>query len=151
MRVPCKSDIPNDPYCRAIDLRYGAITRRLGGGYMSARLVWSSQGGHGGPDALVIGESGGSGGYAELFAITAGRTVDVKKLASERLEGLHARAGTARLHIDLPFDIEFFNGAPHAGAIIVPIPTIWRKGDFSADLSKLVQQPPLSPPAGILR
>ena len=61
---------------------------------MSARLVWSAPHGHDSPDALVIGESGGSGGYAELFAITAGPPVRVKRLAGERLEGVHAKAGT---------------------------------------------------------
>jgi hypothetical protein len=43
---------------------------------------------------------------------------------------VHAKADTSKLKIDLPFDVEFFNGAPHAGAVIVPIPTVWRNGDF---------------------
>lgn len=141
IRSHCKSDIPDDQYCRAIDLRDRGSTRRLGSGYARVRLVWSARRRNGSPDALVIGESGGSGGYAELFAITAGRNVGIKKFAGERLEGVHAKADTSKLKIDLPFDVEFFNGAPHAGAVIVPIPTVWRNGDFSADLSLLVERP----------
>jgi hypothetical protein len=143
LRTACKSDDPNGKSCRAIDLRAGTRNQRLGAGYMGARLLWSGSAGARGPDALVVGESGGSGGYAELFAVTLGHRVIVKKLAGERLEGLHAKSAASELRLELPFDIEFFNGAPHAGATTVPIPTIWRDGDFSADLSVLVQ-PPLS-------
>lgn len=141
VRTACKPDISADLNCRAIDLRVGSRTRQLGTGYMLARLIWSAHGGHRGPDALVIGESGGSGGYAELFAVTVGRNNEIKKLNGERLEGLRATSNATTLQIDLPFDLEFFNGAPHSGATIVPIPTIWRNGDFSADMSALVQPP----------
>lgn len=141
VRSQCKSDIPDDQYCRAIYLQHGGSSERLGGGYIRVRLVWSAPSRVGRPDALVIGESGGSGGYAELFAITASPTVEVKRLTGERLQGLRVKARTEQLKIDLPFDVEFFNGAPHAGAAIVQIPTIWKNGDFAADLSALVKPP----------
>jgi hypothetical protein len=129
------------PDCQAIDLRQHDVVRRLGGGYMRVRLVWSGRSRAGSPDALIIGEHGGSGGSGDLFAVTAGRRVVVRKLAGERLAGLRAGGRSGGLHLDLPFDVEYFNGAPHAGARIVPIPTIWREGDFSADIPALVRAP----------
>ena len=79
VRSQCKSDILTINI--AVPLIYGMEGAADGssGGYMSARLVWSAPHGHGSPDALVIGETGGSGGYAELFAITAGPTVQVEE------------------------------------------------------------------------
>jgi hypothetical protein len=139
----CRSDIPDDNSCRAIELRKGGGTVRLGGGYMQARLLWSGSGPGEGPDALVLGESGGSGGYGELFAVTLGTTPTVRKLAGERLDQLAADRAAKALHLTVPFDIEFFNGAPHSGARIVPIPTRWSNGDFTADIPALVR-PPMS-------
>jgi hypothetical protein len=134
----CKSDSDTDTSCRGLALRTGGRTKPLGGDYMRARLLWSRTSTGAGLDALVIGESGGSGGYAELFAVTLSPKPAVAKYASERLEGMKAAASAGPLHIDLPFDIEFFNGAPHAGAVAVPIPTIWRNGNFAADMSALL-------------
>jgi len=141
IRAACKSDDPNDRSCRAIDLREGQHTQRLGTGYIAVRLVWSGHSSGATPDALVIGESGGSGGYAELFAVTLDHGAKVQKLVGERLEGVQAKPSTARLRLNLPFDIEHFNGAPHAGTSSVPIPTVWKDGDFLADVAALVQPP----------
>jgi hypothetical protein len=133
----CKSDSDTDTSCRGLALRKGGRMTPLGDDYMRARLLWSRKSAGAGPDALVIGESGGSGGYAELFAVTLSPKPAVAKFASERLEGMKVPAA-GPLHFHLPFDIEFFNGAPHAGAVAVPIPTIWRNGDFAADMPALL-------------
>jgi hypothetical protein len=85
-----------------------------------------------------VGDSGGSGGYGELFAVTFSPQPAAAKYAGERLDTVKAESSAGPLRLTLPFDIEFFNGAPHAGAIIVPIPTIWRNGDFAADMSALL-------------
>jgi hypothetical protein len=87
---------------------------------------------------LVLGDYGGSRGLADLFAVTLGRSPIVQKYSSERVGQLRARRA-ASLRLDLPFDIEFFNGAPDAGATIVRIPTVWKNGDLSADISALVR------------
>ena len=134
----CTSDIENDTSCRGLALRQGGRVEPLGRGYMSAKLLWSRKAGGAGPDVLVLGDSGGSGGYGDLFAVTFSPKPAVAKYAGERLDSVKVDPSPGPLRFTLPFDIEFFNGAPHAGAVIVPIPTIWRNGGFAADMPNLL-------------
>lgn len=143
LRVRCAPGDVDEQYCRAIALRESRATRILGSGYMHVRLLWSRRGHGAGPDALVFGDDGGSGGLGDLIAISLGPKTIVTTYNSERLDEVRVSRSGDALRLELPFDVEYFNGAPHAGARIVPIPTIWRDGDFSADFSALVQ-PPLS-------
>jgi hypothetical protein len=134
----CKTEIGDDPFCHGLALRKGGKVRQLGGGYLRARLLWSRKAGGAGPDVLVLGESGGSGGYGELFAVTFSPKPAVAEYSEERLDMVEADPSAGPLRLTLPFDIEYFNGAPHAGAVIVQIPTIWRNGDFAADMPALL-------------
>jgi hypothetical protein len=108
---------------------------------MHVRLLWRRHGRGAGPDALVIGDYGGSGGNGDVFAVTVRASSTVAKYRGERLDGVRAERQAA-LHLNFPLDIEYFNGAPHAGAAIVPIPTAWKDGNFAADLPALVRPIP---------
>ena len=139
VRVACKPGDVDERYCRALQLRTSGRSATIGAGYMHVRLLWTRRGRSLGPDALVLGEDGGSGGSGDLIAVTLGPTPAVKKYTSELLEGLRANPGAAELRLELPFAIGYFNGAPHAGVTVVPIPTLWARGDFRADIGALVR------------
>ncbi|WP_305172884.1 hypothetical protein [Sphingomonas aurea] len=74
--------------------------------------------------------------------MTFGRDVQVRTLSGERMDSATVTPGKSGPRITLAFDIEFFNGAPHAGAIIVPLPVRWANGDFALDLPALIRPAP---------
>lgn len=139
VRALCGPGDVDERYCRAIQLRDSGGTQTLGTHYMHVRLLWSRRGHGAGPDVLVFGDDGGSGGHGDLIAVTLGAKLTIIKYSSERLDQVRATANAAGLRLSLPFDIEYFNGAPHGAATIVPIPTLWSKGDFSADFQALAR------------
>ena len=139
LAVPCPPGGDTDETCRAIAMRRGSHSRLLGSGYAAVSVLWHRGSGPAGPDVLVRGDSGGSGGLADLFAVTFAPNLVVRRLHGERLDDVTAHPGSGRLRLDLPFDIEFFNGAPHAGVTIVPLPVRWSGGDFSLDLAALTR------------
>jgi hypothetical protein len=113
---------------------------KLGGGYMTVKLLWSRKAGTSEPDALVLGDYGGSGGDADLFAVTVSPSLSTLKLGGERFDEVTVRPDPGPLRLNLPFDIEYFNGAPHAGAITVPIPVRWAGDDFAVDLTEMTSR-----------
>lgn len=133
----CPSGGDHDDSCRGIALRQNGRIQSLGAGYLTVKLLWTNRAGSPGPDALVFGDDGGSGGDGDLFAVTLGPKPVVRKLSGERMDVATVRPGPGPLRLDLAFDIEFFNGASHAGATIVPLPVRWVGGDYSADLEAL--------------
>jgi len=133
----CPGNIDHDDFCRGIELRKDGRVQRLGAGYLTVKLLWASRRGSPGPDALVFGDDGGSGGDGDLFAVTLVPKLTVHKLSGERMDIATVRPGPGPLRLDLAFDIEFFNGASHAGVTIVPLPVRWAGGDYSADLEAL--------------
>ena len=137
--TPCPAG-DHDEQCRAVSVRSGGREVALGGGYERVTLLWSRKGKSGDPDALVLGDSGGSGGYGDLFAIRFTPHIAVRKLSGERMDTVTARTAAGRLRLTIPFDTEFFNGAPHAGAIVLPLPMVWTGGDFAVDLAELTRR-----------
>lgn len=123
--VACPPGGDTDAYCRALAVTTATRTIRLGGGYMSLKTLWQRDGARSGPDVLVLGDFGGSGGDADLFAVTLTPEVHVTKWTGERFDIVAVRPGGPALRLTLPFDIEYFNDAPHAGVIILPLPVIW--------------------------
>lgn len=142
--TPCPPGGDSDESCRALAVRRAGVTTYLGGGYIVTRLLWTRPPHGRGPDVLLRGDSGGSGGNADLFAVTFAPQLVVRKWSGERYNGVTGRAVRGTLHVDLPFDIEFFNGASHADVTIVPVPVLWRGGDFTVNFPALMR-PPLSP------
>ena len=142
--TPCPPGGDHDDDCRALAVRRGGIVAPLGGGYTEARLLWTRPPQAHGPDVLLLGDDGGSGGAADVFAVTFAPHVAVRKWSGERYDGIEGRTVRGALHVALPFDIEFFNGASHADVTIVPIPMRWAGDDLAVDFAALVR-PPLSP------
>lgn len=138
----CPATLDGDEFCRAIEIRRGGKVDKLGAGYIRASLLWTGDGRGNGPDAIVRGDYGGSGGEADLFAISLSHGLAIQKLSGGRIDGVHidhvrnARRGTP-LRFDLPFGIGYFNGAPNAGETIVPIPMRWANGNFAVDMEVL--------------
>ena len=71
-------------------------------------------------------------------------TTAVRRLEGERMDAITARQTVNGLHLTLPFNIEFFHGAPHAGASISPLPVVWAHGDFAVDFARLLKRPTIS-------
>lgn len=134
----CPPGGDHDEYCRAIVMKSRDGVTKLGAGYLHVTLLWSRRGQTPGPDALILGDYGGSGGDADLFVIKFASNT-VRKLSGERFDTAAVRTGSGQLRVDIPFDIEFFNGAPHAGAIVLPLPLKWDEDKFVVDLDELTR------------
>jgi hypothetical protein len=130
----------HDEHCRAVEVHRGKETVKLGGGYVEVEILWTRTGNAGGPDLLLLGNDGGSGGDGDLFAVTLSSPVSVQRLRGERYTSVRARMTSTPLILDMPFDIEYFNNASHADAIIVPFPVRWAGGDFVADLREMTRR-----------
>jgi hypothetical protein len=87
-----------------------------------------------------LGDYGGSGGDADLFAICLSSKPAFRKSGGERYDTVRVHSGRGPLRLTLPFDLEYFNGAPHAGAIIVPVPVVWTGDDFVVDLAAMTRR-----------
>lgn len=139
--VPCPPGGDTDEHCRALAARHDGRLTPIGSGYMSEKLLWAGRDGATAPDAVVLGDSGGSGGFGDIFAVTFGNPIAVSRLRGERIDWATARKGAKDLHLTLAFNIEYFNGASHADGSIVPLPIIWSRGDFAIDLPALTRRP----------
>jgi|GEM_PF-4075296 len=159
----CPATLDSDKFCRAIEIRHGSKADKLGAGYTRVSLLWTGNGQVNGPDAVVRGDYGGSGGEADLFAISLSHGPAIQKLSGGRIDSVRidsahtdtphiASAHIARrvtpLRFDLPFGIEYVNGAPNAGETIIPIPMRWTNGNFAVDMKALTAR---NFPAGDLR
>jgi hypothetical protein len=135
--VPCTPSMDWDRWCRGISLRHNGKLERLGEGYILVDLLWRNAGDVNGPDAVVRGNSGGSAGDSEIFAVDVSHGLATRKLAMERGDEARAIAGPGPLRIALPFLVGYFNGAPHAQDTIVLVPFRWADGDFRLDAAAL--------------
>lgn len=142
--TPCPAGGDHDDDCRALAVRHADTVTPLGGGYVVTRLLWTRPLHARGPDVLLLGDNGGSGGDADVFAVTYAPQLVVRKWSGERYDTVEGRTVRGALEVDLPFDIELFNGASHGDATIVPIPMRWNGDDLAVDVATLVR-PPLSP------
>jgi hypothetical protein len=133
----CDAKVDHDGSCKALGVQQGARFTPLGEGYLQARVLWTKRRGQAGPDALVLGEMGGSGGVADLFAVTFKPRFEVRKMSGERFDQITVEPDD--LELQAPFDVEFFNGAPHAGAISIALPMLWANRNFAIDLKRLAR------------
>ena len=134
----CSSRPDQDDFCRAVVVRSSRHTTIVGEGYIRVQLLWSKSGHQKGPDAIILAEQGGSGGEADLLALSFNPGLELKKLGGERMDEVNVVPTTSGgLQIAAPLDLEFFNGAPYAGAITVLLPFRWAHNDFSVDLGRL--------------
>lgn len=136
----CPEGGDHDAGCRAVELRSAGAVTKLGAGYMRVKLLWARKGHERGPNALLLGDYGGSGGNSDLFAVTTAPAPRFRKLGGERYDTVEARSVNGALRLTLPFDVEFFNGAPHSGAIIASLPAVWTGRDFAVDLRALTRR-----------
>jgi hypothetical protein len=133
----CTPSPEHDAYCRGIALRRGSRLERVGEGYLTVELLWTRTHAGSGPALFVRGLSGGSGGDGDLFAIDPASRTGVRKLSWSRADTVAVRRDPTRLRFEAPFVVGFFNGAPHAGDTLVPLPLVWAGGAFRLDLAAL--------------
>ena len=133
----CTPSPENDRYCRGIALRRGSRLERIGEGYLTVDLLWTRKRAGSGPALFVRGSSGGSGGNGDLFAIDPASPTGVQKLCWNRADTVTVGRDPTRLRFEAPFVVGFFNGAPHAGDTLVPLPLVWAGGAFRLDLAAL--------------
>lgn len=134
----CPPGGDHDEWCRSVAVRVGSETRRLGSGYLAVSIL--QQGGRNRPDVLVLGDMGGSGSDGSLFAVTFAPRLSVRQLSGERIGSVVTQPRSQPFAFNLPFNIEYFNNAPHAGVVIVPIPISWTGGDFALDMATLTHR-----------
>ncbi len=138
--TPCPPGGDHDDDCRGVAVRRGSEVKILGGGYSHVTLLWQRTPGHQGPDVLIRGDGGGSGGEGDLIAVTLGPSIDVRRLTGGRIDDIIVADPHGRFAFNLPFGIGYFNGAPNAGETDVPLPIVWRGGDFALDLAALTSR-----------
>lgn len=136
----CAPGGDHDESCRAAALRIRGQTRPLGSGYIIVRVMPVAGAKRGQPAVTVLGDNGGSGGEGDFFAIVPAPHPIVGRLTGERMDSIVFHPHAGRLALDLPFNIEFFNGAPHAGVSIVPLPILWAGDDFAVDMAALTRR-----------
>lgn len=135
--VPCPPGGDVDAWCRAVEAHDGGRVVRLGDGFMSVKMLWHGHAGRHAPDVLVMGDNGGSGGNGALIAVRFGPRLTVRTLRGERIDDVTVRDVHGAPAIRIFFDIEYFNGASHAGATMIPLPVRWVDGDFAVDRAML--------------
>jgi hypothetical protein len=134
--VPCGPHGDYDASCRGIGLRHAGKLHPIGEGYMSVDLVWQRGQGAAGPDLVVRGNSGGSAGIADIFALDLAHGI-VRKLNLNRGDTVAASQGPGPLRLEVPFVVGYFNGAPHSQDSVVPVPFLWADGDLRLDFNAL--------------
>ncbi|MBI0476535.1 hypothetical protein D9601_14390 [Sphingomonas sp. MA1305] len=142
---PCPPGGDHDASCRSLWLRSDGMIRPLGAGYLSVEMLSDHGDGPGDPDLVILGNDGGSGGDGDLFAIRFGAMVTIDTVRGERFTAIRVTHAHDGLRVMLPFDIEYFNGAAHAGAVIVPLPVRWRAGRAAADVAAMTHTPTSAP------
>lgn len=55
--------------CLALQVQSATGPSTLGQGYIEVKVLWSKKPGQAGPDLILLGDYGGSGGNADLYAI----------------------------------------------------------------------------------
>jgi hypothetical protein len=140
----CPAGGDSDSSCRGLVARRGKQAVRLGAGYNVGKVLWSGKASAASPDVVLLGDSGGSGGAGDLFAVTFADPIHVRRLQGERMDWARAQRASNRLHLEVAFNIEYFNGVPHAGVSIVPLPIVWSHGDFAIDLAALTKRPAIT-------
>lgn len=124
--------------CKSFIAHSGSHMIRLGEGYAATKVLWKAR--HKrpfAPDVILLGDFGGSGGNSDLIALTFARKPIVKTLSEDRLDGTRVREVHGRAIISIPFNVEFFNGMPHAGASLIPLPITYDGKDFVLDIQAL--------------
>lgn len=135
--VPCGWNAESDEHCRAVEVRRGGKVERAGEGYMTVTRLWRCGPGESGPDLLLRGDSGGSGGLADLIAITVSPGLEVRRINMAYADAVTAGSEGGVLRFDAPFAISYFNGAPNSSTTVIPLPIRWIGGDFALDLGAL--------------
>lgn len=138
MTAPCKNYPDAGDPCLAVEVQSGRTKTTVGAGYSQVKRLWVRKPSASGPDVLLLGDFGGSGGNADLLALSFSGGLRVRKISGERVEAVTVESPQTPLRFDLPFAIGFFNGAPNAGTTIVPLPMRWVDGDFALDRKHLI-------------
>ncbi len=136
VKCPVTGDVDVE-HCLAVQVQSQAGAEVLGQGYSQVKILWQGKSNHGQPDALVLGDYGGSSGLSDLYAISFSPGLGVWRLSVEPGEAVTVDKGKPSLCIGLPFGIGGFNGAPSSATTIVPIPVCWAAGGFMLDKKAL--------------
>lgn len=120
-------------HCLAIRVASGTSHVLAGDGYEWVDLLWTRKPGRTGPDVVVLGNAGGSGGIADLIAISFSPHPKLWKIPVAPGDAVTLRSGKKAVCLNLPFGIGRLNGASHADTTYVSIPVCWSSGAFVLD------------------
>ena len=137
--VPCVGPGDYDAGCAAAELRVGSRKTRLGQGYLSngVRVLWARTPGCSGPDLVVLGDGGGSGGDADILIVRSTASGHVERLSFEDADMTRVTVRDDRAAFNLEYDIAAFPAGAHASRVHVPVPLIWTGKDFDVDFAAL--------------
>ena len=130
--VPCGPEIDGDGFCNSIQARQGreAVTPRFG--YNSVRLLWRQTLSGVGPAAVLVGDTGGSAGMVDIFAVTFGKRPQLQRIESRDIARVEVKDGL--LELETGFALTAFNGAPNSQTANVGLLLRWNGSAFEADL-----------------
>ena len=140
--VPCTGPGDYDVGCAGAELRIGDRRIRLGQGYLSqrvngVRVLWARKPGQFGPDLVVLGNPGGSGGDADILTIRSMASGHVERLSFEDADTTRVTVHRGRAAFDLEYAIGAFPTGAHASRVDVPIPLVWTGKSFDVDFMTL--------------
>lgn len=142
--VSCAGRGDVTPDCTALEARSGARRDPLGEGYLpprrhGVRVLWSRRPGESGPDLIVVGSPGGSGGCVDVFAIVSvpRGPPRVQKLQPCRDDEITAFTRGGAAAADIVFATGDIRGAPNAATSTVLLPLRWNGVRLAVDRAAL--------------
>ena len=120
----------------------GTKTVKLADGYWSARVLWKQVKPGVGPDVLLVGETGGSAGIYDLYALTFGRSISVAKLEGDHSTVINIGTDNGLPTLEFGYSLGNFNNASNGATTVVRIPIRWVQSKFEVDRKLLLSRVP---------
>jgi hypothetical protein len=136
--VPCGPRIDGDEYCTSMQARQGKQVITSTTGYQNVRLLWQQTRAGTGPAAIVAGDTGGSAGVVDVFAVTFGKSPAFGQVQSDHIAIDQAITVNGLPELDIGFAVDAFNGAPNSQASVARLPLRWNGWALEANLPALL-------------
>ncbi len=138
--VYCTKGCDCDPQkCLALQVQSAKGPSMLGQGYIQVKVLWAKKPGEAGPDLILLGGYGGSGGNSDLFAVRFSPELSVRKVNAELKTEITVSDPDNHPRFNWPFAFNDF-GSAHAAYTVVPLPIDSASGDFVLDYPALVSR-----------